>query len=84
MQTNYKGTILRGTPNLATSIANQELIADGRVLNMAFQNTQGCVVVVNNGDQIYLRENQGLFVAVCNSFKITTSGVNFNWVAVLG
>lgn len=83
MQVNYRGTNIKGSPTLLTSVANAEIITEGTVLNFSFMNTDDCVVIVNSGGNIFLRAEQGLFIDVVNSFKVVTAGVAFNWVATL-
>lgn len=82
MFTNYSGTVIKGSPSLQTSVANAEIVS-ASIRNFAFMNDQACTVIINGGDNIYLRAEQGLFIPVCNSFKITTNGITFNWVGVL-
>lgn len=79
-----------GTSDLATSVANQEIVATPSGWTMpyqfrhfAFQNDAECHVIINNGDAIYLRAQQGLTFDFVNieSFKIVESGITYNIIA---
>ena len=85
MQTNYQGSISKGSSALQTSTANTEIIPTGLViLNFALMNDQNCNVIINGGDSIFIRASQGIFIDKVSSCKITTSAVTFNWIGVQG
>jgi hypothetical protein len=81
-----------GSPSLQTSTANQEIIPTKpagwthgyNLYKFSFMNDQDCVVVINNLAPIFLRAGQGMNVDNMDSpvwsFKITTSGITFNFV----
>lgn len=80
MIVNNMGTIVLGSDNLETSVANAEIIPNGaRIVNLSFANTQECHVIINNGSPIYLRGNQGQLVDVCFSLKVVEAGITYNW-----
>lgn len=80
---NYKGGKFVGSAILSTSVANAEIVPnDLRLVNMTLQTDQNCVLLINGStDGIYLRASQLLVLDICNSLKITTDGIQYNWIA---
>lgn len=84
MITNYYGTIVVGSSELETSVANQEIVPNGKKLyNFELFNDQSCTMSINNGAPIFIRANQGIKVAVLNSCKINESSITYNWIGVI-
>ena len=81
MITNYYGSVLKGSANLQTSVAEQEIIAtDDRFTDFSLLNNQDCHISINGGDYIFVRANQGLELYVVNSIKIQEAAITFNWI----
>lgn len=82
--TNYYGTVVKGSSELETSIAEQEILPNGlRFANFEITNDQICTISINGGDYIYLRANQGLSIPVCNSCKIKENDITYNWTGIV-
>ncbi|MGG3925673.1 hypothetical protein ABET51_06700 [Metabacillus fastidiosus] len=74
-----------GSPELLTSTANMEIITNGkRYYKFSFLNEIDCVVKINDGEPILLRERQGFSSEIedqpISSFVIVNSGVQFNYI----
>lgn len=80
MITNYKGTVLLGSSDLQTSVANEEIIdANTRVINFQLQNNTECHISINGCSPKYFRANQGITFPIVSSCKIIEDGIVFNW-----
>ena len=80
MITNNMGTVIVGSANLQTSVANAEIISsDTRVINLSIINNSDCHMIINGSNSIFIRANQGLLIDVCHSLKIVEAGIVFNW-----
>lgn len=85
MINNYYGTVIKGSPSLQTSVANQEIVPTGVTLyNFNLMNDQICNISINGSDYIYVRANQGIIIDKITSCKIQQNGVTFNWISVQG
>lgn len=82
-----------GSPALQTSVANQEIIPPKpnnwvlgyQLYKFSFINTEACTIIINGGDPIYLRANQGFAIdqndKKITSFKIVEDNVTYNYIA---
>ncbi len=81
----YNGTVVLGSSALQTSVAEQEICADGvGYINFSLLNDYDCHISFNGGDYIYLRALQGIQLDVVNSCKILEDGITYNFVGVKG
>ena len=79
----YYGGFFEGSSDLQTSVANTEILTSAvRYTDFQFLNDLACHVLINNGNPIYLRANQGFTASVINSLKVVESGISFNWIGV--
>jgi hypothetical protein len=81
-----------GSNNLQTSIGNTEILPTPpsdwtepyNFYKFSFKNDQDCHIIINSGNQIFLRANQGFEMneidETITSFKIVESGITFNWI----
>ncbi len=86
------GSGFKGTSQIETSIANQELIStlkpDGWTLfqmySMTFKNYTPCTVKINGGDPIFLDKGDGFVTSHVDtpiySFVIVEAGVQYTFV----
>lgn len=85
-----------GSATLLTSVANEEIIpAPPAEWDIGYNfyrfellNDQGCSIIVNGSDPMYLRPGQGFETQkgdeIVRSIKIVEDGVTFNWMGHLG
>lgn len=83
----------KGSDNLQTSIANQEIIPnapEGWTINYSFYkfqflNDQNCHIIINGEDPIFIRANQGFAMnnidkdSKITSFQVVENNITFNW-----
>jgi hypothetical protein len=83
--TNHWASEMRGSSTLQTSVADEEILTGNpRLCNLTIIGDTPFILKINGSTNgIYVRANQNLLIPVCNSLKITTNGVTFNWVAQL-
>lgn len=86
------GSGYKGSPNLQTSVSNQEIIPDKPAdwtmgymfYRFSFYNDQECHILINNDTEAkYLRAGQG-FESTSEdtpifSFKIIENSITYNW-----
>ena len=83
MITNYRGTIIKGSSELQTSVAEEDILNGTKFVNFELINDQTCTISINNGEYIYIRANQGISIPVCNSCKIKENNITFNWIGTV-
>lgn len=81
MSVNYLGTVVCGSADLQTSVANEEIL-DARYINLELYNDSDCHVKINGGEYIFIRALQGISVDIANSLKIEEDNKTFNWIGV--
>ena len=80
MVTNYLGTRPMGSESLETSVANVQIIPEGKVaLNFACYNNGDCLLEIN-GKLLFILDKQGVFFPVVSSFKFITPNITYNWI----
>lgn len=85
MMTGYMGSTFNGSPTLATSVANAEILTGNpRVYNLTLITDQPCTIKINgSADPIYIRASQTVLIPLCNSLKIVEGSITYNWIAVM-
>lgn len=79
---NYLGTVIKGSAELQTSMAEEEII-ETPLVEFEILNDQDCHISFNGGDYIYVRANQGIRANIVNSCKIQEPDITFNFVGVV-
>jgi hypothetical protein len=81
-----------GSSSLQTSTANAEILPSSpsdwtipyNFYKFSFKNDQDCHIIINGGNQIFIRANQGFEMDEMDkpitSFKIAESSITYNWV----
>jgi hypothetical protein len=81
-----------GSSSLQISVANAEILPSSpsnwttpyNFYKFSFKNDQDCHIIINGGNQIFIRANQGFEMNeiddTITSFKIVESGITFNWI----
>jgi len=80
---NYRGTVIVGSADLQTSVAEAEIITSP-LLNFEILNDQECHMSFNGSDYIYVRALQGVALDVVRSCKIEEGDITFNFIGVKG
>ena len=85
MEVGYKGTLVRGSATLSTSVANAEILTGTPIMvNFTLTTDQPCTIKFNGQDAVFVRANQTVLIPRCNSVKIVEAGITYNWIAILG
>lgn len=83
-----------GSPFLQTSVAGAEILPStpagwtiGYSLHkFSFVNLDSCIVIINDGDAIFIPANQGFNTGIgdipIESFRIVEDGIRFNWIGM--
>lgn len=87
------GSGYKGSPELEFSTTEHyevipklpdKSLKENFLYKFSFFNDQDCTVIINDGDPIYLRANQGFQMdendALIYSFVIVEEGISFNWI----
>lgn len=82
-----KGSGMKGSSELQTSVAEQEILPSGtNFLSINFLNDAACTVSLNGGDYVYFKANQGFKTSmedfIIHSMKIKENGITFVWSGV--
>ena len=85
MITNYYGSHVEGTGDIATSVAGAEIIpASTKVINFELLNDQECHININSSGYKIIRAGQGVAIPVVKSVKIQENGITYNWIGIKG
>lgn len=82
MITNYTGTSVLGSASLETSVANVQIIPQGKVARNFSLFNNGDATVEINGKLLFIRDLQGVFFPTVYSFKFITPNITYNWVGI--
>lgn len=80
-----QGTRFLGSDEIKTSVANEELVPQGKYFyKFSFVNENDCTVIINNEEPIFLKEGFGFSTNEVDpnisSFVIVESGIEFFWI----
>lgn len=81
MIVNEYSTIILGSSDLETSVAEEEIVPSSkRLVNFQLINDQNCHISLNGGGYIFVRANQGINIPVVYSCKIQEDNITYNWI----
>ena len=86
-------TVIIGSPEIQTSVKGENIITEQgnwsyepRVKHLSFMNYQSCTIRINDSDEIYLRELQGISLKeegqYIDSFVIEDDGIEYQFIGV--